>query len=812
MPPTLFASWPGEFRFACRQLIKSPGFTTAAILTLALGIGANTAIFSLVDGVLLKPLPFPRPAELVSVFENNRRQNIDFATVSAPVFQDWGAQNSVFSGMAAFQAKGFDLLGPAGAERIDGLRTTAGLFSLLGVSPVLGRGFTAADAVQGSGQVVIVSHRLWRERFGGNPGILGKTLTLDGQSCTVIGVLPAGFRFANTDSDLWVPIAFEPWEMASPGSLNYRCVARLKPGVSWAQARGEMELITARIAEKYTRAFPNARDWGITLQPLQEDLVGGARKPLYLLLGAVGLVLLIACANVANLLLVRAAGREREFALRAALGAGRRRILAQLLAEGFLLSGGGALLGWLGACWAVAGVSRFGASSFPRLENVRLDGTVLGFTLGVSIVTGLVFGLAPAWAARRIELGEVLKDSAHGSTAGRAKRFSLAFVVLQVALAFMLLIGASLLLRSFSRLRSVDLGFRPEHLLTAAVSMPDSRFPNGEPQRIAFLARLLDRISALPGVDSAATVMGLPLSGLEPRTEVSVEGRPPDRASAPVAAGYSLVSGGYFDTIGVPLLRGRRFDSRDSAQAPLVAIVNQTFARNFFPHEDPLGRRLRVMDSHRERLTEIVGIVPDIRQQDMAAAAGDEMYFPTTQRAWPDAQVVLRTRAAPTALIEPLRKAIHEVDSAQTVYLARTFDSLLDDTLAERRFQAILLGIFAGIAALLSAVGIYGVMAYVVTQRTNEIGVRVALGAQRRDVLVMIARQGMGLALAGVAAGALGAALLARLLGNLLFEIGPLDPTTFALTPLLLMATALVACGLPAWRAAMIDPLVAMRR
>lgn len=541
-----------------------------------------------------------------------------------------------------------------------------------------------------------------------------------------------------------------------------------------------------------------------------EQFVGDAREPLLILFGAVGLVLLIACTNIANLLLARAASREREFAVRVALGAKRVRIVRQLLLESLLLAAGGALLGWLLAYWAVAAVVEFG-EALPRSEEVRLDGTVLAFTAALSLITGLVFGSAPAWLAARTNSNDVLKDATRGSTQGRRQRLRAGFVVAQVALAVTLLIGAALLLRSFVRLQAVDLGLQPDHLLTAALTMPDKRFPGRDAQRMMFLARVVERVGALPGVESASSVMGLPLTGMGARSSFYFEGRPAPKPDEMPAAGYSQISANFFSTTRTPLVRGRHFDGRDAVDAPFVAIVNEAFVRAHLSGEEPLGKRLRVMDSRRDRPTEIVGVVRDIKQNDLAAPIAPLMYFPATQRCWADAQLVVRTHGDPAALKAVLQRAVVEVDPSQTIFLVRTLDEILGNALTQRRQQMTLLTMFAGLALLLTAIGIYGVMSYNVAQRTQEIGVRLALGAQPRHMLALVLRQGLGLTVLGVVLGLAGALMLTRLLRSLLFEVNPIDPLTFALVPLLLLGVALLACYLPARRAARVDPMVALR-
>ncbi len=797
-----------DLRYGARMLMKNPGFTLVAVITLALGIGANTAIFSLVNGVLLRPLPYAEPERIVRVFENFKKRNLNFAGLTAPGFIDWRAQQTVFEDIAAYQAIGFDLMGEGESQRVLGMRASAGFFSLLRIRPALGRGFTSAEDVFGKGQVVILSDRFWRERFNGANEALGKSLTLNGAAYTIIGVLPAGLQLTGfADADVWVPIAFEPFELENRGGHNYQAAARLKPGVTLAQAQAEMAAIAARLGEQYDAS----KGWGATLVSMQEQIVGNARTPLLLLFSAVGLVLLIACANVANLLLTRAASREREFAVRAALGAGRMRIVRQLLLESLLLTLCGALLGWLFSSFAVAAVVKFGEATFPRLQEVRLNGQALGFTVGLSMGAASLFGLAPAWMASGVSLCVALKDAGRGSTSGRRRRFRAGLVVTQIALAVVLLIGASLLLRSFARLRAVDFGYQPERLLTAQLAMPDDRFPGRDRQRMAFLARVVERASAVPGVESASSVLGLPLGAGVARSAFYFLDKPTPPSSEMPSAQYVQISANYFQTMRTPLLRGRAFDQRDVVDAPFVAIVNEAFVRAFFNGEEPLGKRLRVMDSRRERPTEIVGVVRDMRRGDLTEPANPQMFFPATQRCWVDAQIVLRTHGDPAALKESLRRAVSEVDAAQSLFLIRPFDELLGNALAQRRLQMTLLAVFAGLALALAAVGIYGVMAYSVIQRRREIGVRITLGAQPLQALTLILRYGLTLATMGVLIGMTGAWALTRWMSGLLFEISPTDPVSFVLIPLLLLSVALLACWWPARRASKVNPMIALR-
>jgi putative ABC transport system permease protein len=801
-----------DLKFAIRQLLKNPGFTAVAVFTLALGIGANTTIFSLVNGVLLKPLPYPEADRLVALFNNQLEQGQDFVGLTAPAFVDWRVQSTAFEILAAYQPGGFDLTGSGEPARLFGIRASAGLFPLLRVQPMLGRNFTETEDATGKKSVAILGNRLWQERFNGSPDALGKSMTMDGNVYAIIGVMPAEFRFAGLDADVWVPMGFESFEMENRGGHDFQAIGKLKPGVSLAQAQTEMATITSRLGQQYELD----RGWNATLLPLRDQLVGGSKRPLFILFGAVGFVLLIACSNVANLLLARASKRTREFAIRGALGAGRSVIIRQLILESLLLAGAGAVAGWFLAEASLALVLKLGSVGLPRLESVRLDGTVAAFSMFVTLLTGLAFGLAPAWFASRVNLSSALNDSARGSSSSRGHGMRNGFVAAQLALALVLLIGAGLMLRSFANIRSVDSGYQPDHILTASLTMDDTRFPGNdsserEPLRKAFLARIVERAAALPGVESAASVMGMPLTVIGAGSQVFVMGRGEPKPDDPQVAGYSQVSTNYFHTMGIPVLRGRIFDGHDTVEAPFVAIVNETFARTFFPNEDPIGQQLQVMDSYRDRPTEIVGVIRDTRQRGITTPPGSEMYFPVEQRCWANGQIVLRTQGDPAAMIPALTRAVTELDARQPLYFVRTLTSLMEDSYAQQRLQMILLAVFAAVALTLALIGVYGVMACVVAQRRREIGVRMSLGAQPHQVLAMIVRQTMKLSMIGILIGIASAFALTRLLRSLLFEVTPSDPLTFLIVPMLLAVAALAGGWLPARRASQVDPMEALR-
>ncbi len=801
-----------DFKFALRQLVKNPGFATVAILTLALGIGANTTIFSLINGVLLKPLPYHDADQLVALFNHQREQGQNFVGLTAPAFIDWRAQQTSFEDLAAYQPGGFDLTGNGEPARLFGIRASASLLPLLRAQPGLGRNFSSTEDVDGKKRVALLGHRLWQERFDGSRDVLGKSITLDGNLYSILGVMPAGFRFAGIDAEVWVPMGFESWELENRGGHNYQVIGRLKPGIALSQAQTELATITTRLGQQYQLD----RGWGATLLPLHEQLVGASKRSLLILFGAVGFVLLIACSNIANLLLARAAKRAREFAIRSALGASRPIVMRQLMLESLLLAAAGAVAGWFLAQAGLALVLKLGTVGLPRMENVRLDGTVAIFSAAITLLTGLAFGLVPAWFASRVNLSDALNDSARGSSSGRGHGIRSGFVAAQLALALVLLIGAGLMLRSFANIRAMDPGYQPERILTASLTMGDSRFPGKnvrerEPLRRAFLARVVEQVAALPGVESAASVMGMPLTAISARMQVSVLGRGEPGKEETQVAGYSQVSSNYFETMGIALLRGRHFTGHDTVETPFVAIVNETFARKFFPKQDPLGQRLKVMDGYRDRPTEIVGIIRDTRQRGLTAVPGAEMYFPVTQRVWFNGQIVVRTKGDPAAMIPTLTKAVTDLDARQPLYFVRTLKSLMEDSSAQQRLQMILLAVFAAVALVLALVGVYGVMACVVAQRRREIGVRMALGAQRYQVLAMVLRQSMKLSAIGIVVGLGAAFALSRLLRSLLFEVTPTDPLTFLAVPSLLVLAALAGGWLPARRAATVDPMEALR-
>ncbi len=796
-----------DLRYGARMLRKNPGFTAVAVLTLALGIGANTAVFSIVNGVLLKPLPYREPDKLVRVFNTFKEQGWDRVGVTAPAFVEWRKQNTVFEGIAATRGDSINLTGLGEPERVFGQSCSASLFQLLGVKPILGRPFTSAEEEFGKHRVVMLTYRFWQRHFNADPSVVGHALTLNGEPWDVIGVLPASFKYHSADIELWTPLAFPPWQLQEGhDSHNYDCIARLKPGVTMVQASAEMNAIHARLVT-LNEAH---RGWGVNFVPLQDVIVGDSRRSLLVLLGAVGFVLLIACVNVANLLLARAASRTKEFAIRSALGAARGRVIGQILTESTMLALIGGLLGWFVAFGSVQAFVASAPRDLPRVDEIGLDTRVFAFGLLVSLATGIIFGLAPAFAAAHADLSETLKTSERGSSEGsRGNGLRSSLVVAEVTLSLVLLVGAGLLIRSFLRLQEVDPGFRPAQVVVANISLSSKNYPN----QVAsgdFFMRLQERLASLPGVESAALAFGLPLQMENANIAVRVEGRPEPKPNEPGNARYLQITPDFFRAMGTPLLRGRDFTSRDTTNTPLVAIVNERFVRTFFPKEDPLGKRLSIGDGP-ARWTEIIGVVRDVRHESVAVNPEPAMYLPMSQRCWGLAQIVVRTAAKPISIAQMIRQTVLGLDSNQPVQNIRAMQSMVDETIAGRRLQMFLLSAFGAVALALAAIGISGVITYGVARRTREIGVRMALGAQMRDVLRLILGQGMKPVSAGLGLGVLGALGLTRLMSKLLFEIRPADPATFIVVIVLLGGVALAACWLPARRASKIEPMVALR-
>jgi putative ABC transport system permease protein len=800
-----------DLRYALRMLVKTPGFTAVAVVTLGLAIGANTAIFSVVNAVLLRPLPYPHSEQLVRVFGS--QPQLALAPSSPANFLEWKDENQVFERIGTYVGQGFNLLGGDKPERVIGARVSADLLQLMGVQAALGRLFTNDEDQEGRGQVVILSHDFWRSRFGGDANTVRQTITLNDQSYTVIGVMPAGFAFPSTRTQAWVPIAFNAAERKTRDTNFIDVVARLKPGVSIEQARANMNAVARSQAERYPKTNTGV---GVKVVSLREHIVGDVRPMLVVLLGAVAFVLLIACANVANLLLARAATRQREMAIRGALGASRSRVVRLLLTESVLLAVVGGAVGLLLAIWSLDLLVSLKPANLPRLAEIGVNRTVFLFTLTVSVVTGLLFGVAPALQVSKMDLNEGLKESSRGGTdSPRRHRVRALLVVSEVALSLVLLVGAGLMIRSFSRLLAVDPGFKADHVLTAFVSLPVSKYPKREEQT-AFFDRLLERLRNAPGVSAAGLVTDIPLYGGS-STGFDVEGHPEAAPGTRPMTEYRLINSDYFAAMGMKLVKGRAFSRYDNEAAPSVVIINETMAARYFAGEDPIGRRLYLSGDPKD-LREIVGVVGDVRNYGVDAEVKPEVYVPFLQSA-PNylsgvvsaMTIVVRSAIEPTALAAALREQVQALDKDQPVSEIRTMEWYLADSMAQRRFNMFLLGAFAGLALVLAAVGIYGVIAYTVTQRTHEMGIRIALGAKGGDILRLVFGNAMTTTLIGIALG-LGAAFpLTRLLRSLLYQVSPTDPVVFAAIPLLLLSVAVIATYLPARRATRVDPIQALR-
>ena len=795
-----------DLRYSGRVLLKHPGFTLIAVLTLSLGIGANTAIFSIVNTVLLRPLPYQAPEQLVTLGEFGPR-----GSVSYPNFVDWRDQSSLFESVSVVRSnENYNFTGAGEPERLQGRLVSAGFFSLLGVQPLLGRDFVKEDDRPGGTPAVIISHGFWSRRFGSDPGVIGKQITLNNQSYTVIGVSPQDFQFG-LPADVTIPIGLSAERFKTRGAdPGISVVARLKPNVSLQQAQTETEMVYARMEQQYPETNTGRRAY---LGSLHESFVGDVRRPLLILLGAVGLVLLIACANVANLLLVRASTRRREMSVRVALGASRRRIIRQLLTESLMLAAIGAVLGIFLAYWATSFIANQLPDGIPRLTETSIDLPVLGFTLGVSLLTGFLFGLAPALQASRLNLTEALKEGDRGSSGGRQRLRSL-LVVSEVALTLTLLVGAGLLIQSFRRVLQVDPGFNPQNLLTMQVSVNNT---DGH-QVAAFFDQWQERVRQLPGVKATAVSNGLPL-GVANHPVFFVEGRPrPEHGKEPSGIRYT-VSPGYFETMGIAMIRGRVFTAQDTRETPLVAIIDEALAQQHFQSEDPIGRRITQSSSGTPSY-EIVGVVRHVEQDNLDGQLVRTPQFylnfnqipldrlPTQVRR---INLLTRTDVEPSSLVSAVREQVSALNKDQAVFNVRTMEDILAQSIAPRRFSMLLLAIFAVVALVLASIGIYGMLSYAVAQRTREIGLRMTLGAQSGNVLRLVIGQGMKLAVVGVVLGLLASFAVTRTMKTLLFGVSATDPVTFIGIALLLALVALLACWVPARRAAKVDPIVALR-
>jgi putative ABC transport system permease protein len=799
-----------DVRYGLRVLLTKPGFTLVAVITLALGIGANTAIFTVTHALLLKPLPYDRPEQLVILSENNLSRGWTSFSLSPANFLDWRQQSASFERLAAYGGRAFNYSGGGTPERLRGLAGTEGFLEILGGTPALGRGFRPEEFDAGRDTVVILNHGFWQRAYGGRQDVLEQAIILNGQPYTIVGVMHPNWRFGGRDVAVFTPRAFSADEKMARGGHYLSAIGRLKTGVTIDQARTELSGIATRLEAQYPATNTG---WGAVATSLLEAAVGNVRPMLLILLGAVGLVLLVACANIANMHLARATVRAREMAIRTAIGAGRGRIVRQLLTESLLLGLIGGALGLALAYWGTSALIAAYPTLLPRSGDISVDVTVLTFTAGLSVLTAVLFGLAPAFAAARPDLNETLKEGGRSGSGPLRRWLRGALVVSEVALALVLLAGAGILLRSFSHLARVEPGFETDQRLSVTTILPRPKY-NAEERQVAFYDQAVERLRAVPGVKAVALTSVVPISGSDEIYSIDFEGRPPLPAGQGVSAIYYLVSPGYFETMGIPLLKGRTFTDQDRSGAARVAIVSDLFVRRHYPNQDPIGQRIRI-GRNSNIVREIVGVVGSVKHYGLNESAMAQMYEPFRQMPNTTMSFVLETSVDPGSLTAAVRQAIQHVDPEQPVANATALSTMLANSLAMPRVQALLLGVFAAIALLLAAVGLYGVMAYAVSQRTQEIGIRMALGAGRSSVLRMVLRQAFILTSTGLVIGLAGAIALGRVLATvlepLLYQVKPADVTTLVVVPAVLATAALVATLIPARRATNVDPIQALR-
>ena len=808
-----------DLRYCTRTLLKHPGFVITITLILALGIGANSTIFSVVNAVLMRPLPYEAPDRIVMIWETNQSKLVQRSIVSPANFLDWKEQSHVFDHLAAFRFWYYTVTGAGDPERYQGARVSAGFFPLLGVKPEFGRNFRPEEEQVGRDHVVILSHVLWQSRFGGDSKIIGQLLTIDGEPFTIIGILPASFRFTrvlNAELELWMPITFTPQQLTRE-DRSIIVYGRLKPGVPLSQAQAEMDGITHRLEQEYPKTNSG---WAAQVNNLHDQAIQPVRPTLLILMVVVGFVLLIACANVANLLLTRATARQKDIAIRLAMGSSQFRLIRQLLIESLLLALLGGAAGLLLAYWGINVLNAILPDRVPHLEKFSLDLRVLGFTLVVSLLVGVIVGLIPGLRASRLNLSETLKEGGRASSeAPSRRRLRNLFVILEVTLTVPLLISAGLMLRSSLLLQNIDRGINLKNVLTMQISLPKAKYSTAQ-QTATFYRQVLQRIQTEPGVQSASAVNFLPLTNLEDTTSLSIEGGKPPPPGQNITVSYRVIDQNYFRTMGIPLLRGRYFTEQDNDESHGVVMINQTMARRYWPDEDPVGRRLQPQfpaakvpwrpESSNNWLT-IVGVVGDVKEDGLNDQTSAEIYLPYLQNPSSLMNLLVRSTSDPLRLVPSVRSQVLAVDGDQPVYNIKTMENVFSQSVAEPQVITSLLATFAAVALILAAIGVYSVMSYSVAQRTHEIGVRMALGAQQRHVLRMIVGQGLKLVLVGVAIGVTTAFAVTRVISNLLFGVTATDPAIFVVVPLLLVVIAMLASYFPARRALKVDPMIALR-